>query len=182
MTFDVDVNGQVRSVKIDRVIGVDNRFTVTVNGRQHVIDARRLDQSSLSVIFCDQNFSSHMVTIVDSGRRATVDVEKSSCVFQVGLNIDRSVLTADTTSAAVADGLQEITAPMPGRVVKLLVAAGDPVIKRQGIVVVEAMKMENTLTSPTAGRVVELKVKAGAVVEAGLVLATVEQEGPLCSS
>jgi hypothetical protein len=68
MTFDVDVNGQVRSVKIDRVIGVDNRFTVTVNGRQHVIDARRLDQSSLSVIFCDQNFSSHMVTIVDSGR------------------------------------------------------------------------------------------------------------------
>ena len=71
---------------------------------------------------------------------------------------------------------------MPGRVVKLLVAAGDPVIKRQGIVVVEAMKMENTLTSPTAGRVVELKVKAGAVVEAGLVLATVEQEGPLCSS
>ena len=91
-------------------------------------------------------------------------------------------MTADTTLAAGADGLQEITAPMPGRVVKLLVAAGDPVIKQQGIVVVEAMKMENTLTSPTAGRVVELKVKAGAVVEAGLVLATVEQEGPLCSS
>ena len=172
MTFDVDVNGQVRCVQIDRVVGADNRFTVTMNGQQHVVDARRLDQSSLSVILCDQNFSSHLVTIVDSGRRATVDVEKSSCVFQVGLNIDRSVLTADTTSAAVADGLQEITAPMPGRVVKLLVAAGDPVIKRQGIVVVEAMKMENTLTSPTAGR----------VVEAGLVLATVEQEGSLCSS
>ena len=182
MTFDVDVNGQVRSVKIDRVIGVDNRFTVTVNGRQQVIDARRLDQSSLSVILCDQNFSSHMVTIVDSGRRATVDVEKSSCVFQIGLNTDRSVFTTDSTSATVAEGLQEITAPMPGRVVKLLVAAGDPVIKRQGIVVVEAMKMENTLSSPSAGRVVEIKVKAGAVVEAGLVLATVEQEGPLCSS
>ena len=182
MTLDVDVNGQVRSVKIDRVIGVDNRFTVTVNGRQQVIDARRLDQSSLSVILCDQNFSSHMVTIVDSGRRATVDVEKSSCVFQIGLNTDRSVFTTDSTSATVAEGLQEITAPMPGRVVKLLVAAGDPVIKRQGIVVVEAMKMENTLTSPSAGRVVEIKVKAGAVVEAGLVLATVEQEGPLCSS
>ena len=182
MTFDVDVNGQVRCVQIDRVVGVDNRFTVTMNGQQHVVDARRLDQSSLSLILRDQNFSSHMVTIVDSGRRATVDVEKSSCVFQIGLNADRSIFTADTTSVPVADGLQQIMAPMPGRVVKLLVAAGDLVTNRQGIVVVEAMKMENTLTSPGAGRVVEIKVKPGAVVEAGLVLATVEQEEPLCSS
>ena len=182
MTFDVDVNGQVRCVQIDRVVGADNRFTVTMNGQQHVVDARRLDQSSLWLILRDQNFSSHIVTIVDSGRRANVDVEKSSCVFQIGLNADRSIFTTETTSVPVADGLQQITAPMPGRVVKLLVAAGDLVTNRQGIVVVEAMKMENTLTSPSAGRVVEIKVKPGAVVEAGLVLATVEQEEPLCSS
>jgi len=182
MTFDIDVNGQVRCVQIDRVVGADNRFTVTMNDQQHVVDARRLDQASLSVIFRDQNFSSHMVTIVDSDRRATVEVEKSSCVFQIGLNTDRSVFTTDTTSTTIADGLQEVTTPMPGRVVKLLVAAGDPVISRQGIVVVEAMKMENTITSPCAGRVVEIKVKTGAVVGAGLVLATVEQEGPLCSN
>jgi len=73
-----------------------------------------------------------------------------------------------------AAGAQTVVAPMPGRVVRVLVEPGDEVAARQGVVVVEAMKMENELRSPKAGRVKDVQVTAGASVEAGRVLIVVE--------
>jgi len=70
-------------------------------------------------------------------------------------------------------GAQDIKAPMPGKVVRVLVAAGDAVEAGQGIVVVEAMKMQNELKAPRAGTVMGLAAKAGATVTAGEVLATI---------
>jgi biotin carboxyl carrier protein len=67
-------------------------------------------------------------------------------------------------------GPRRIVAPMPGRVVKVLVRPGDMVDARQGLVVVEAMKMENELRAPGAGTVTEVKVTEGASVEANTVL------------
>jgi biotin carboxyl carrier protein len=63
---------------------------------------------------------------------------------------------------------------MPGRVVKLLVRVGDEVGARQGVVVVEAMKMENELRAPRDGRVVEVRVTEGASVDANAVLVVIE--------
>jgi biotin carboxyl carrier protein len=68
----------------------------------------------------------------------------------------------------------EIKSAMPGRVVNVLVAAGDEVKDGQGIVVVEAMKMENELKSPKAGKVVEVKVVAGQTVEKGELMIVIE--------
>jgi biotin carboxyl carrier protein len=73
-----------------------------------------------------------------------------------------------------AHGEQAIAAPMPGRVVRVLVSAGEHVDIRQPVVVVEAMKMENELRSPKAGRVKNVAVNAGMSVEAGRVLVVVE--------
>jgi biotin carboxyl carrier protein len=77
------------------------------------------------------------------------------------------------TGAADA-GPQWIVAPMPGRVAKVLVAVGDTVTARQGLVVVEAMKMENELRSSKAGVVTEVRVAEGARVDAHAVLVVVE--------
>jgi biotin carboxyl carrier protein len=63
---------------------------------------------------------------------------------------------------------------MPGKVVRLLVSKGDTVAARQGVVVVEAMKMENELRAPKAGRVTEVHVREGMAVEAGRILVVVE--------
>jgi biotin carboxyl carrier protein len=79
---------------------------------------------------------------------------------------------ADT--GAGAHGEQKVIAPMPGRVVRVLVAAGDAVEARQPVIVVEAMKMENELRSPKTGRVKDVAVAAGAPVEAGRVLLVIE--------
>ena len=76
--------------------------------------------------------------------------------------------------AADAHGRASILAPMPGKIVRVLVAAGDDVTAGQGIVVVEAMKMQNEMKAPKAGRVVSLAVKEGDSVTGGTVLAVIE--------
>jgi biotin carboxyl carrier protein len=75
-------------------------------------------------------------------------------------------------ATGAADG--RVLAPMPGRVVKLLVAPGAMVEARQGVVVVEAMKMENELRAPRAGTVREVRVAEGASVEAHTVLLVID--------
>jgi biotin carboxyl carrier protein len=72
-----------------------------------------------------------------------------------------------------ADGPQRLVAPMPGKIVKVLVAPGDQVALRQGVVVVEAMKMENELRAGRAGIVREVLVVEGASVEAGAPLVVI---------
>lgn len=76
--------------------------------------------------------------------------------------------------AKLSEGRQSIKAPMPGKVVRMLVAVGNAVEAGQGVAVVEAMKMQNEMKSPKAGRVVELRAAAGDTVGAGSVLAVVE--------
>jgi biotin carboxyl carrier protein len=71
-------------------------------------------------------------------------------------------------------GLAEITASMPGKVVRVQIEAGAAVEKGAGLVVVEAMKMQNEMKSPRAGVVVSINVKPGDTVNAGDVLAVVE--------
>ena len=77
-------------------------------------------------------------------------------------------------TAGEGGGAQRIVAPMPGKIVKILVKPGDRVGPRQGLVVIEAMKMENELRSRGTGIVVEVRVAEGASVEAGAVLVVVD--------
>jgi biotin carboxyl carrier protein len=63
---------------------------------------------------------------------------------------------------------------MPGRVAKVLAKTGDAVAARQGLVVIEAMKMENELRSPRAGVVADVRATEGSLVEAGAVLVVIE--------
>ena len=72
-----------------------------------------------------------------------------------------------------AEGVQTIAAPMPGKVVRVLAAAGETVEAGQGLVVVEAMKMQNEMKAPRAGKVLSLPAREGATVAAGEVLATI---------
>ena len=76
--------------------------------------------------------------------------------------------------AVEAEGRQQIVAPMPGKVVRLLVKTGDKVEAGQGLLVVEAMKMQNEVRSPKTGTVERLLAKEGQPVNAGEVLAWID--------
>ena len=77
-------------------------------------------------------------------------------------------------AAGRAEGRQNLVAPMPGKVVRLLVAPGDAVQAGQGLVVVEAMKMQNEMKAVKAGRVATVPVREGDTVRAGDILASIE--------
>lgn len=87
---------------------------------------------------------------------------------------DKKHLRGNIGAGAGAGGRVTLTAPMPGKVVRVLVNAGDEVAAQQGILIVEAMKMQNELQAPRAGKVAELRATEGQTVNAGDVLAVIE--------
>ncbi|OFV92285.1 MAG: hypothetical protein A3G76_15350 [Acidobacteria bacterium RIFCSPLOWO2_12_FULL_65_11] len=172
MTFEVEVNGKTRTVAIELVAGAEGRYRVAVDGKEHMVDAREVDQSTLSLILLDAGGASYDVEIVESGVAGELLVRTHDGLLRAVVDGRRRRRSAD--AAGGAEGEQRVVAPMPGKIVRVLVVAGDEVKARQGLVVVEAMKMESEITSPKAGKVKEVAVTEGQSVEAGRVLAVVE--------
>jgi biotin carboxyl carrier protein len=178
VTYDVEVNGRTRQMDVQRS-GTD--FLVTVDGRRHRADVTVIDGVWSLILAPDTGTSgarrSYEIAVVEHPRgsgRLAVHVDGRVVVASVGATRPRSGHRRDEAAAGAAAAPKQVTAPMPGKVVKLLVQPGDVVAARQGIVVVEAMKMENELRAPRAGRVAEIRVTEGASVEAGAVLAVIE--------
>jgi biotin carboxyl carrier protein len=166
MRFDIEAGGTERSVQVERQ--PDGRFRVVLDGHEHLVDAQQTD-AGWSLIFEDGRSLEATATPVTGGEWRVQLPHVDVPVVVDGQRHGRR--GAGGPSGA---GVQRVTAPMPGRVVKLLVAVGDEVAHRQGLVVVEAMKMENELGAPKAGRVTEVAVIEGVSVEAGRLLIVIE--------
>jgi len=110
---------------------------------------------------------SYAVTILGAG-----EVSVNGRVLRVGVFDPREL--RGRRSAADDSGPQSITAPMPGRVIRVLVEPGQEAAAGQGLIVVEAMKMQNEMKAPRAGRVASVKAAAGATVSAGDILMVIE--------
>jgi acetyl/propionyl-CoA carboxylase alpha subunit len=93
--------------------------------------------------------------------------------FAAEAELVSGTVAAAATEARRPQGPARVVAPMPGKVVRVLVAPGQEVASGQSLVVVEAMKMENEMRSPQAGRVLELPAREGQAVDAGALLAVV---------
>jgi biotin carboxyl carrier protein len=87
---------------------------------------------------------------------------------------DKKHLRGQSGAGAGASGQVKLASPMPGKVVSVLLKAGEEVAARQGVLVVEAMKMQNEVQSPKAGKIAEIKVSEGQTVNAGETLAVIE--------
>lgn len=166
MRCDLDVDGATRTVQITR--RPDGRFDLLLDDVLHEVDVRATDQG-WSLVFGDGR---SVEAAALAGRGGEWLVQLPHVDLTVVVDGQRHGRRGGT--AAGGAGAQRLTAPMPGRVVKVLVAVGDEVSHRQGLVVVEAMKMENELGSPKAGRVTEISVVEGLSVEAGRLLVVIE--------
>lgn len=107
----------------------------------------------------------------DSGKPFEVLVGTNSYLITL---TDPKRLRGATSAGAQTDGAVRITAPMPGKVVRVLAAVGDQIEAGAGIVVVEAMKMQNEMKASKTGTIVALNVEVGATVNGGDVLAIIE--------
>ena len=174
MTFEVEIDGRTRVVAVERARG--GRLRVLLDGAPHDVDASRVGVYGLSLLIDADDGErgvSREVQVTPASTPGDLLVTFGGRVLKATLD-GRRRLRASEDGAGGGAGEQAILAPMPGRIVRVLVAEGEDVEARQGVVVVEAMKMENELRSPKTGRVKSVAVAAGASVEAGRVLMVVE--------
>ena len=144
-------------------------FAVTLDGKRHEIDAQLQEGDNLSLLW---DGASHWAQLETKQERTRVRLGQDS--YDLEVLDERRFRLREATPTASLEGRQQIRSPMPGKVVKLLVKQGDTVTEGQGLVVVEAMKMENELKSPKAGTVVEVSIAEGTTVEGQALLVSVE--------
>jgi biotin carboxyl carrier protein len=147
------------------------RVVAAVDSRRYELLVREIEPGVYLLQLGERVYECHVRT-VDSVRGVReVSVRRQE--FQVTL-IDPKRLSHTQAAGVLATGREAIIAPMPGRVVRLLVEAGSRVEAGVGVIIVEAMKMQNEMKSPKAGVVVSMNMEEGATVNAGDVLAVIE--------
>ena len=174
--FAVEMSGAAgvaeREITVEKLDGASVR--VTHAGRARVYEAIRVANGPRA--------STWSLVPEGGGRQAVVDVDGNAPDLNVTIDNRTVPLKLTSARAKVAGravpppktGASAVQSPMPGKVVKVLVAVGDEVKTGQGVVVVEAMKMENELKSPKDGKIKAVSVKEGQAVEAGQSLVTLE--------
>lgn len=179
---DLEINGTLRTVEVRssrhaRIITIDGRtveaMATRVGGRWLLLVGPPADiagrQDDGDGAAATRAYRSYDIGIGDQGDgQFTVVVDGRA--IEVSVPQLRGRIRQSDGASTAGTGPARITAPMPGRIVKVLVKPGDEVEARQPLVVVEAMKMENELRSPRRGTVSEVAVVEGALVEPKTVL------------
>jgi biotin carboxyl carrier protein len=164
MKYEVAIQGRQVSVQFEQR---DGRIQAQVGGRNYDIEVIFPEEGVYTFLAGDDVYETHVWATEPN----SLQVQICGHLFTTNI-IDRKHRRA--TIEHGIDGRQNLIAPMPGKVVRVLFSPGDEVALGQGVVVVEAMKMQNEIKSPKSGLVVEVRVSEGATVNAGQVLAVVE--------
>jgi len=164
MTYDVTIDGKHYRLELNRA---DGRWSCRLDGREVEVDAVLARPDVLSLRIGNQAYEVKCERVA-SDLHLWVGSER----FAVEVRDPRSLRGR---ARAVDDhGFRKLTAPMPGRVVRVLASQGSEVEAGAGVLVVEAMKMQNEIKSPKKGTIQKILVSEGAAVNAGDVLAIVE--------
>ena len=168
MTFDVEAGGERRTIVVQRA---GAGWAITVDGRAMAASVSR-SGARWSLLYGPPDMAAprSYEAVLERRHRGHQLVHVNGRAVRVSFveHAGRSGMGAGSSAA------KEVIAPMPGRIVKVLVKAGDRVAGGQGLVVVEAMKMENELRAPREGTVAAVRVSEGMSVEANAVLVVVE--------
>ncbi len=170
--FSVEVGGSEQDFAVEKLEG--NRVRVTRGGQSRVFDAVRVaggGRATTWSLLPEGGGKAALVDIDGNGSDLNVTVDNATVPLKL---VPARAKLAGRAVAPAKSGPQAVQSPMPGKVVKVLCAVGDEVKSGQGVVVVEAMKMENELKAPRDGKVKSIAVKEGQAVEAGQTLATFE--------
>jgi biotin carboxyl carrier protein len=179
VTLWIDIAGRLRKVELPAP-PLTGEIICLIDGRPLKFDANTLAPGLLSLILPgppaeDPDSTSEVrqyrciLDISPEGEAVVIDGQRVPFAID-----DPRSLRARRSSGAGADGPRAVKAPMPGRVLRILVAPGDEVAAHQGLIVIEAMKMQNELKSPKAGRIARIAAQVGETVQSGDILIVVE--------
>lgn len=166
MKIELTIAGHTRQVEITPASG-SSSWRIQVDGKEVEADAHLLRPGILSLIIAGQSY------------RVVLDAEAADPILhlgphRIGYQVDDPRSLRRRRAHAAAHGPVTLKASMPGRVVRVLLSPGDAVAAHQGVLVIEAMKMQNELKSPKEGRVTQIRVSPGDTVATGDPLALIE--------
>jgi len=166
MKLELEIEGQIIEVEFTFA---DGSAQLTFGGQPQVAEVSEPEPGIFTIIINGRVYRcalekapSGAIEVIVNGKRIPVAAR------------DKKHLRSSSGAGAGASGQVNISSPMPGKVVRVLLNAGDDVAAHQGVLVVEAMKMQNEVQSPKAGKVAEIKVAEGQTVNAGETLAVIE--------
>jgi biotin carboxyl carrier protein len=156
MDLQFNINQETYKIEID---SKDGKFLVKLGGKQYNVDSQRISENCLSLLVDGKAYT---VFVAEDKTKKYISVQgEQFCVEEAKSEAE----TRSVAEAATLKGIPTISSPMPGKIVKILVREGDKVRKGQGLVIVEAMKMENEIRSPGAGIVKKINFKEGNLVD-----------------
>ena len=165
MIYEVKVADKSHRVELRKE---GNGWRCRLDGLDIAVDAISTREGVLSILLEGKSYE---VKQENTGTEVNIVVGNRRIPAQVR---DPRSLRSRRVTEASSHGPKKITAPMPGKVVRILAPVGTSVEQGQGVIVIEAMKMQNELKAPKKGTVSKLSVREGAAVEAGQTLAEVE--------
>jgi biotin carboxyl carrier protein len=165
MQYKAILNGETVEVAFERT---STGIVAVVGGRSYAMEVSTVKPGIFLL-----NWDSHSieVSVLTSSDISSVSINGHRIPVEV-LDSGRSLQR--TTRHAGRSGVSEIRAPMPGKIVRVMMAEGSDAVVGQGIVVMEAMKMQNEIKSPISGRIQKIAVAEGETVRSGDLIAIVE--------
>ena len=163
MRFEVQLTGtsgkKLRTVELERD---GSRWKITLDGQPVDADAVEIDPNTLSLLLEGQAYEIRISPSADGVLKLQTGLQEFTAEVA-----DPRAWRGRRHGVLELEGRQQVVAPMPGKVVRVLVEVGDKVEAGQGLLVVEAMKMQNEIRSPKGGTVERLHVKEGQPVNTG---------------
>jgi biotin carboxyl carrier protein len=164
MKMEVQIDGKTHRVELIEARDLMRWFA---DGRPLDADGKEVSPGVYSILVQGQSFEVRVERIGAELRAIAQGRE-----YRLAISDSRE-WKKNRAGAAEAEGRQQVLAPMPGKVVRVLVATGDQVQVGQGLMVIEAMKMQNEIRTPKSGKIERLSVTGGQTVNAGEVVAVV---------
>lgn len=177
MKFIATKDGRQHTVEVQKDHENPDLFHMNLDGKSYDVDCRRMPSQIVSMLMGHKSYDVDLERIAK--RSDTLDgrihVRVRGRVLRFEMMDERRIKMKEAQGFRLdVGGVVPIDSPMPGKVIKVLKKEGEDVKEGEGVIVVEAMKMENELRSPKAGKVKDIRVKEGEAVEAGARLATIE--------
>ena len=165
MKFEIQIAGRARVVDLTRNSEV---WRIALDGKEVGADAVQIEPGIFSILLDGKSYEVR----VTPGANGTLKLQTGEHEFAAEV-ADPRAWRGRRHGALEAEGRQQVVAPMPGKVIRVLVKVGEQVQAGQGLLVVEAMKMQNEVRSPKSGVVERLMVKEAQPVNAGEVLVVI---------
>jgi len=176
MRFIGNIGGEEHVVEVDNHNADDGYYTMTLNGHAYEVDAQLMKSLLVSALIDHRSYDIDVEKQSTDPLDGRLSVRVRGRVVRVDMLDERRKKMKEAQSGRLDHGgAAMVSSPMPGKVMKLLVGEGQEVVEGQGVVVVEAMKMENELKSPIAGTVKSIEAKEGDAVEAGAALVFIQR-------